>query len=276
MGGTNLRGARVQPGQAIRLQTLSVNSGGTESEVLGQLFSVVENLLTPEVKGIGLGVPSVVDLSSGTVYDVQNIPSWKEVPLKNLLEDRFSLPVQVNNDANCFALGEYYFGQAKGSAAFIGLTIGTGLGAGLILNGKLFAGPNGGAGEVGMLPYRDKVLEYYASGQFFRNVYGTNGKEVFAAALRGDPMALEQFSELGRHLGQAFTALLYAYDPDRIVIGGSVAAAWPLLEPSVTQALRTFAFPRSVQRLRISVSELENAGVLGAAALLWDAGFVSG
>src|SRR5690606_24955530 len=119
-------------------------------------------------------VPSVVDVDKGIVYDVQNIPSWKEVPLKAIMEERYGVPVQVNNDANCFALGEKYFGQGRDSKAFIGLTLGTGLGAGIILNDKLYAGPNCGAGEFGMVPYLDYHYEYYASGQFFTLLHHTD------------------------------------------------------------------------------------------------------
>ena len=124
--------------------------------------------MSDHIKAIGIGVPSVVDTHTGIVYDVQNIPSWKEVAIAQKMQELYKLPVLVNNDANCFALGEYHFGKGKGTKSMVGVTIGTGIGAGIIINGKLYCGPNCGAGEFGMIGYLDKVVEYYASGQFFK------------------------------------------------------------------------------------------------------------
>jgi len=189
LGATNIRGAVVNgsaggaagsgsPGDRESLSdivSVRIHSGGTVEDVLGDIYAVVDTLIGPGVAGIGIGVPSVVDVKEGIVYDVQYIPSWVEVPLKRLLEAKYKRPVFVNNDANCFAVGEYYFGKGRGVSSMVGLTIGTGLGAGLIFNDKLFAGYNCGAGEIGLLPYGGRVLEYYASGSFFRNVYGLDG-----------------------------------------------------------------------------------------------------
>ena len=153
----------------------------------------------------------------------------------------------------------------------IGLTIGTGLGAGIIINKKLYAGPNCGAGEFGMVPYLDKFYEWYASGQFFKNVYGINGENVFEQAKQGDARALEMYNELGLHLGNAFKTILYTYDPELIILGGSVRHAYELFQKPMWQQLESFVFPRSVQRLQVKISNLQNSGLLGAAALYYDA-----
>ena len=128
LGATNIRGAIVDNGQLSEIISRRIHVKGTEAEVLEDVYRLVDQLLKKDIKAIGIGVPSVVDVERGIVYDVIHIPSWKEVHLKELLEDRYHIPVFVNNDANCFALGEHYFGKGKGTADMIGLTIGTGLG----------------------------------------------------------------------------------------------------------------------------------------------------
>jgi glucokinase len=153
----------------------------------------------------------------------------------------------------------------------VGLTIGTGLGGGVIINGKLFPGYNCGAGEFGLLPYRDNILEYYCSGSFFRNVYGLDGLEVFKAATAGDARAMELYEELGTHVGQAIKAVIYTYDPELIVLGGSVAQAYDWFKNAMWAEVRTLAYGQSAQRIRIAVSELANSGILGAAALYYNA-----
>jgi glucokinase len=276
LGATNIRGAVVKDAgggddSLGEIVAVRIHSDGAMEDVLEDIYGVVDKLITPEVAGIGIGVPSVVDVAEGIVYDVQYIPSWVEVPLKRLLEARYRLPVLVNNDANCFVLGEYYFGKGKGAASVIGMTLGTGLGCGIVLFDKLFAGRNCGAGELGLLPYRDNVLEYYASGSFFKNVYGLNGVEVYEAALRGEARALALYAELGVHFGQAVKAVLYAYDPELIVLGGSVSQAYELFRHPMWKEIRTLAYAKTVERIRIEVSNLKNSGILGAAALYYDA-----
>jgi len=212
----------------------------------------------------------VVDIEQGIVYDVQYIPSWKEVPLKQWLTEKYSLPVYVNNDANCFALGEYHFGKGKGTDSMIGLTLGTGIGGGVIVNRHLYPGHNCGAGEFGMIQYLDHVFEYYGCGQFFQNVYHADGEIVFQKAKAGDKQALQWYKEMGTHLGNTIKAIMYSYDPSLIVFGGSVRFAYPFFQETMWERIRTFAFTRSIGRLRIELSELENSGILGAAALYYD------
>lgn len=269
-GATNIRGGIVFDSKITSIQSIALNKSGSIDDVLKDLFFIIDKLFEKDITAIGIGVPSVVDVENGIVYDVQYIPSWKEVHLKKIIEDRYQVPVIINNDANCFSTGEFYFGKGIGSTHMIGLTIGTGLGAGIIINKKLFAGSNCGAGEIGMVDYLDHCYEYYASGQFFENVYQTNGQDVYEKAKNGDSIALQWYSELGNHLGNAIKLIQYAYDIPLIVFGGSVRMAYPFFKDNMWKRIHTLAYSKSVEKLVIEVSTLENAAILGAAALYYD------
>ena len=271
LGGTNVRAGRVVDGRLAEVRSVPVRGQGTVEDVLGDLFSAVDAVIRDDVAGIGAGVPSVIDLASGTVYDVQNIPSWKKVPLKAHLEERYRLPVYINNDANCFAAGEKHFGKIRPYDHAVGLIVGTGLGAGVIANGRLYSGANCGAGEFGMLPYLDRNFEAYASGQYFRRVHGSSGREIAGRAERGEAAALGIFAEFGRHLGEAVKAICYAVDPEIVVLGGSVGKSYRFFREGLESAFATYAYSIAKERLRIEVSETEGIAILGAAALYFDA-----
>lgn len=267
LGGTNIRGAVVSNFNLKQIHSKRINAQGSSGEVLEELFSLIDLLLNEPVKGIGIGVPGLVNQEEKMVYDVVYIPPWKKIPLQKLVEDRYHVPVYVNNDSNCFALGEYYFGKGKGARSMVGMTIGTGLGCGLVLNQQLYEGRNGGAGEFGMVPYLDQTIEYYASGQFFQNVYQINGETVFKNASEGDEEALRMYEEMGVHLGNAINTILYSLDVELIILGGSVSHAFPYFSKNMLNQIKTFGFQNAITNLRLEISELENAGVLGAAAL---------
>ena len=270
MGGTNIRGGLVNGKELKNISSEKLNAKGEAIEVVQQLFNLTERLINDSVSSIGIGVPGLVDEERGIVFDVLNIPSWTELPLKHIMEERFGIPVLINNDANCFAVGEYYFGKGIEGDSMVGLTIGTGLGSGIILKGKLYSGKTCGAGEFGMIDYLDHYIEYYASGQFFKNVYGVDGEVIFEKARSGDATALKMYEELGAHLGNAIKTILYALEVDKIILGGSVRHALPFFEKCMWERLKTFAYKRTIDNLKIEVSELENSGILGAAALHYD------
>lgn len=270
LGATNVRVARIETGKMVHLEDQPIVKSASPGDLIRQIREMIETVILERVESIGIGVPSVVDIEKGIVYDVQNIPAWKAVPLKDILEEAFKIPVYINNDANCFVLGEKYFGKGIGYNSIAGLILGTGFGAGLVMNGKLVSGENCGAGEVGMLPYRESIFEHYCSGQFFEIHKNTEGKKVFEQATKGDKQAIEMYREFGTHLGNAIKAVVYAYDPALIIFGGSIKSAYSFFKNSMYEAMQDFAYPKSIEKLKIEISELDQVAVLGAAALTFD------
>ena len=271
LGGTSMRAGRVEGDLIVDHVIRPTSSAAAAEVVLAELIETIAKVFTRETAGIGVGVPSVVDVAQGIVYNVENIPSWQEVHLKAALEQHFQVPVYVNNDANCFALGEYHFGKGRGSRSMLGMVVGTGLGAGLVLNGHLYSGANCGAGELGSIPYLDHTYEYYVSGSRFLREQGENGAIIHARAQRGEAKDLEIFRAFGTDFGKVIALALYAFDPERIILGGSVAKAYPLYRESMLVELKNFAYPNSLKTLSIQVSEEPQIAVLGAAALCLDA-----
>ncbi|MEK6154685.1 ROK family protein [Flavobacteriaceae bacterium 3-367] len=267
IGGTAMKIGNVLGDDILRMSYVSVNRELTAKETLASLFKCLDERIEAEISAIGVGVPAVVDPVKGIVYDVQNIPSWKEIPLKEMLEKRYERPVYINNDANCFALGEKYFGKAKAFRNFVGLSIGTGLGMGIIIDDKLYNGVLSGAGELGMVAYREGILENYASSFFFLKHYKMSGKELYEMAGEGNKRALQAFKEFGSHLGEAVKNILYMYAPEAIIFGGSISKAYPFFRKSMEHALKSFAYPKQLENLEIECSDLRESAVLGAAAL---------
>jgi len=272
LGGTNIRAGKVVADKIILLAKEPTPIAGSQSEVLEKLYAVIDSCFDDYTKSIGIGVPSVVDVEKGIVYDVVNIPSWKVVPLKDLLESRYKVPVYVNNDANCFVLGEKYYGKARDCKSVVGLTIGTGMGSGLIFNGKLYEGQNCCAGEFGNIPYLNRNFEHYCSGQFFSEEKSTSAIDAFNQAVLGDQAAIQLFSEYGFHLGQAIKSALYAYDPEIIILGGSLTKAYDFFKPAMFEAIQNFDYRNVLTNLKIEISELEHSAIYGAAALYLNIG----
>ena len=266
MGGTNIRAGLVDDSRLVRKEVINCPKGD-EQTVLDALCLLIKSVMTDTVTSIGVGVPSVVDRDKGIVYNVANIPSWQEVHLRQILEDIFHKPVFLNNDANCFALGEYCFGEGRHSDSMVGLTIGTGIGSGLVFNGRLYNGRNTGAGEIGALPFRDSDYEHFCASQFFTTYHHATGQELADRARQGDKEALAVWQAFGDNLGYMMQAVLYAYDPDLVVLGGGITAAFPLFEDAMRQRLSYFPWQESVRRLRIIPSQLKDAALLGAAML---------
>jgi len=268
LGGTNIRAGIEHAGNLISPKREAFNNSGTLQDTLQQLISFVKPLVQPGVKGIGIGVPSVVDVEKGIVYNVANIPAWECVPLKEMLTDEFGIPVSVNNDVNCFVLGEHQFGVLRGLRNVVGVSSGTGLGCGIVINNQLFQGSNCGAGEVGLLHYLEHNIEYYASGNLFRALYNTTAEEAHKRALAGDVVALAYWHEFGIHLSEAIKSVVYTYDPEAIVLGGSLSKAYDLFKEPMNLSLKNFSYPESIKRLKIFRSQNENITLLGAAALV--------
>jgi glucokinase len=270
VGGTKIAAGLILSGHVQKESRISTPAGEGEGAVVDAVIRSIEEVYDDRCEGIGIGVPSVVDVVQGIVYDVFAIPSWKEVRLKERIEGHFQKPVSVNNDSNCFALGEKHFGSGRGFRDLVGLTVGTGLGSGVIVNHKLYAGTNCGAGEFGCIPYKEGILEEYSSGQFFLRQHGIDGHAAWLNATAGDPDALRMFDEFGRHLGAAITIIMFSVDPEAIIIGGSIGEAFPLFRRSMLDTISDFPYVNSAKRLKIIKSELSNAALLGAGALVAD------
>lgn len=268
LGGTNVRAGLVQDGKIVAIQKRPISSHAGEKIVLEEIFETIAQVLQPKVRGIGICVPSMV--KDGVVYHAANIPSWHEVPVKKILEKRFGIPAFVNNDAKCFALGEFHYGFGRGHKNLVGLIVGTGLGCGVIINGKLYSGTNGGAGEIGHAPYQAEEFEFYCSGRFFQREFGLDAAEIQKRAEEGDSKAAEMLAAFGDHFADIIQAILYAYDPEIIVLGGGVSRAYGYFEKRMREKLRGFKFQNALKRLKIVQSKKPHIAVLAAAALYLD------
>ena len=269
IGGTNLSLGLVQEG-VIKdsFSAPSFPQDATREQTLDYLGGLIDRIITRDTIKIGIGVPSVVDVHKGIVYDTQNIPSWKEVPLKAYLEDRVHVPVAVNNDANCYALGIYgLYPAAQKPELLVAVTLGTGVGMGIVVEGRLLNGANCGAGELGSLVYRDSVIEDYCGRHFF-DAAGWDSRAASEAARAGDPKALALFDELGRNLGVLMSTVLCAYDPSHVAFGGGIAHSLDLFRPSMDAYVREhFPYSISVDHLTIAAFADDDFPVIGASLI---------
>ena len=249
IGGTNLSLGLVDDGKIVQgIHTPSFHPGMTLDETLDYLAAQIEKIFRVGTEKIGIGVPSVVDVKQGIVYDTQNIPSWTEVPLKEHLEKRFGVPVDVNNDANCFAMGVYgtYPVDSKPETLVV-VTLGTGVGMGIVHEGKLFCGANCGAGELGCLPFKDGILEDYCSKKFFTGLL---------------------FDEFGQNMGALLCTVMYAYDPTHIALAGGIANNYPFFRQAMEEYIRAnFPYRKAVERLTLDICTDDNIPVLGASLI---------
>ncbi|MFT3994868.1 MAG: ROK family protein [Dysgonomonas sp.] len=267
LGGTNVRMAIVSDGVILKKISEPCKADKPEKETLDHIIGMLRQLFNSNIRGIGVGVPSVVDAERGIVYNAANIPSWKEVHLKEIIEQEFGVPVIVNNDCNCFAFGERYFGEGTSFRNLVCVAIGTGVGAGIIINNELYGGNNTGAGEIGSLPYLNSDYEHYCSGQFFKEI-GVKGDEIYQRALDGDKASLQIWGEFGKHLGNLMNVVLYTYDPQAIIIGGGIAQAFDLFSKDMYESMSKFPYPETVRRIKILLSNKSDINLLGAAALV--------
>lgn len=271
LGGKNLAAGKVVDNQLTNKTHLKINNKESEELVISEVIRSIKAVIDQNVIGIGIGVPSLVDTKQGIVYNAVNIPSWREVHLKEILEDHFKVPVYVNNDANCFAIGEKYFGKGRDRENIVGVILGAGIGAGVIFNGHLYSGSNCGAGEIGCFPYRDHDFEHYLCDSYFEVKYGIKADMLIQRAEFKDKIALAIFEQYGFDLGNLMKTILYAYDPDTIILGGHLAKAFPYFQKNMLKKVKSFRYSNSLKNLRIEMSENPDIAVLGAAALYFDA-----
>ncbi len=267
VGGTSIVGGRVEDGQIVKQVSADTRAEIGGDITLDILKNVVSQLITPETKGIGFGVPSVVDRANGIVLNVQNINDWDEVHIKDIFEAKFDVPVYVDNDANCFAMGENIFGQGRSYRHFVGITLGTGVGGGIVQSGHLLEDANCGSGEFGELPYLDGILEDYCGSSFFPRFGNMSGYEASVLAEKGDKEAIKLFEEYGKHMSILVKNIMLIIDPQAIILGGSISKSLHLFEKSMFANLNNFPYPKSVERIKILKSEIKDPAVLGAASL---------
>lgn len=263
LGGTKIRAGLIGPdNKVIESRTECCLNDGSKEGIVDQIAVLISKFFNSETELIGIGVPAIVD-ADGVVYDCVNIPSWDRVELKAELEKRFGVPVQVRNDCNCFALGVQASEIGRGYKDFVCMTLGTGVGSGIIFDGKLYTGRNSGAGEIGCIQYNGSDYESWCSSNFFRKK-GTTGKEAFSAAEEGDAEALKLWDEFGTHIGELIKMCLFAYDPETIVIGGSISHAYKYFEKSMMATLKTFPYSGVVETLKISADPSGDYMLVGA------------
>ncbi len=292
LGGTNLRTALVSPQGDIfnRLKEPTKASEGRE-KVMARLIGNIERQLAHArsrgltIAGAGVGAPGVIHADTGVVVKSPNFPDWNDFPLKQDLERELRLPVSVENDANAAALGEQWRGAGRGIGSMIFLTLGTGVGGGIVLNGRIWHGADGMAGEVGHMTIVPEgrvcgcgnrgCLEMYVSSRGILQSYeeasgrshAVSSEDVYEAARAGEAAARKVMDETGRTLGIGIANLINIFNPEMVVIGGGVKDAWSLFIEEARAEIKRRAFAYPAERTRIVPSELgDDAGMIGAVA----------
>lgn len=269
LGGTSIKGGRIESGKIVRNEVFLVNQEGSQQSIFLDICELIDKLWTENIEGIGFAVPAVIDFANGTIYGLSNIPQFNGFAIQYALEKKFGVPVKIQNDANCFVLGEKYFGEAKDYLNVVGLITGTGTGAGIIIDGKLHNGEHYGAGELGMIPYLDDCYEAYCSGQFFTSAYQVSGEEMANRAMSGSPEAISAFYNYGLHLGNLINLICYIIDPQIIIIGGSVSKSFCLYESGLSESMKQFYF-NHLEKVKIKTSVMKDIAIYGAVGLFYD------
>jgi glucokinase len=300
LGGTKMLVGVVDSDQRVLHQSAEASLGRTTDELLATLGDelVEARNACPDVVGAGLGIPCTIDQKRGVAVNAVNLPI-ENVPIRDLMTERLGLPVLIDNDANVAILAEHQFGAARGAENAVMLTIGTGIGGGLIIGGRLYRGSTGAGAELGHVVVdingppcqgscpSNGCIEAVASGTALaregreaaeRRPESTlgralaageeiTGKSVTDAALAGDEVARDVVALIGRRIGTAAAGIANTFDPDVIVLGGGVLAVGELLLEPARDELRSRALP-PMNKTPIVAAELgPEAGMVGAAAL---------
>ena len=309
LGGSNVRWALVSPqgkilGRWERATASMSNQETLLAAMAGDLLACCHEArdLGLAIRGLAIGVPGRVLPTAGLVEFCPNVPALKDCPLLPRLRERLPWPLFLENDANLFALGEQWLGGGVGHRHLLGITLGTGVGGGLILNGRLWSGTDGTAGEVGHMTVDLEgklchcgnrgcletlasaswtaawVKEQLAQGanSWLRDLYDADpeairGETLVAAAQQRDPLALKAFERVGRSLGIAIASVVHLLGLSRVVIGGRFARAWEVFHFPMAEELHrrlTMFPPESVSVCPAILGD--DAGIMGAARLAWD------
>lgn len=264
VGGTKIRvGLISEDGRVLETKKAACPNTSSKYEVLEFIADMVAPLFSEEVESIGIGLPAIVD-ENGIVHDCVNIPSWDIVDIRSHFQSRFNVPVSVKNDCNCYALG-IKSSVGKQYDNIVCIMLGTGLGAGLIIDSHLYTGAVSCAGEIGEIQYKDNNYEFYCSGRFFK-AKGTSGRDACQAAQQNDPVAIEQWNEFGRNVGDLLIMTTLAYSPQAVFIGGSIAKAFPYFEASMREELTKFPYKKVIDNLGIFAVDDPDVLLLGSVA----------
>ncbi|MBI2847671.1 MAG: ROK family protein [Chloroflexi bacterium] len=308
LGGTKIIAALIsrQGEMLAREYSLTHASDGPEA-VIGRLFSAIEHVLdsqrmpSSQLHSISLAIAGAIDSSNGIVTLSPNLPGWRNVPLKSIVEEKYGVKTFLLNDANAAALGEHRFGAGKGAKNLIYMTVSTGIGGGIIINGELYEGASGGAGEIGHMIIdmngpkcncgNTGCLEMLASGTAVAreairrlgqgeesaltgmvegNLENITAEIVGTAAQNGDGLALEVVNQAATYLGVGLTNLVNIFNPEVVVIGGGLVKMGDLLLGPARRVVRERAFPLLVRAVRIVTARLgDDTGVFGAAVFAY-------
>ena len=266
--------------------------------LIGEMAVRVEKLQKqfPAICAIGVGVPGLVDFERGFVHELTNVPGWKHVPLKAILSEKTGLPVLVENDANAMTYAEFRYGAAAGLQNVIGLTMGTGIGGGVVLNGRMHRGSSCAAGEIGQMSIHfdgkpghygnlgalekytgnhqiaEHAVQRYAEAGIEKDIADCTPKMIAIAAQSGDDIARQVWGEVADWLGTALASIAGLLNPDAFVIGGGVAQAGDLIFDPLKRKVQSMLSTVVWEKLQILPARFSNeAGIIGNAALAADA-----
>lgn len=266
--------------------------------LIGEMAVRVEKLQKqfPAICAIGVGVPGLVDFERGFVHELTNVPGWKHVPLKAILSEKTGLPVLVENDANAMTYAEFRYGAAAGLQNVIGLTMGTGIGGGVVLNGRMHRGSSCAAGEIGQMSIHfdgkpghygnlgalekytgnhqiaEHAVQRYAEAGIEKDIADCTPKMIAIAAQSGDDIARQIWGEVADWLGTALASIAWLLNPDAFVIGGGVAQAGDLIFDPLKRKVQSMLSTVVWEKLQILPARFSNeAGIIGNAALAADA-----
>ena len=305
VGGTNVKLALVSPeGKIIYSNSIPTHAEMGYEYTVNNIKEAIRDLLKEtdsqpqDIQGIGFGFPGQVDYKSGVVRLAPNIPGWVDVPIAQMIEEEFGIPTRVDNDVRCAALGELNFGAGKGCENLICITVGTGIGSGLIVNGKLVRGASNAAGEIGHIKLQmhdgpicgcgdTGCMEAFASGpaivamaeDYIKGGKSTKFRElanpditpriVFEAAKQGDPVAKRIYTIMGEYIGIGLSSVINLLNPEKVIIGGGVAASGEFLMEPIRETVKKRAMKIAGETVQIVPAELGNtAGVIGASLLI--------
>ena len=308
VGGTNVKIALVDDnGKIIYSNSVPTYAKMGYEYTVNNIKQAIKDLMketntTPsDIEGIGFDFPGQVDCKTGVVKLAPNIPGWVNVPIAQMIEDEFHIPTRIDNDVRCAALGELKFGAGRGCENFICITVGTGIGSGIVINGKVVRGATNAAGELGHIKLQMNggpicgcgdtgCLEAFASGPAivamaqeyikggkstkFREMAAVEGGEitpymVAKAAEEGDPVAKRIFEIVGEYIGIGLTSVINLLNPERVIIGGGVAESGELLLGPIRKTIKERAMVVAGNAVEIVPAQLGNsAGVIGASMLI--------